>query len=238
MKKYFLASALLAIAMSVQAQSDVQPYLSAKLGVAHMQNKANATGDYITPKRGNHFHYIGTDQKHSGTVVTGRIAGGATFALPAGKVRAELELGQTDNFSSSNHFTFTLKTSNPSTYSVKTAATTVMANAYYDIDTGSAFTPYVGAGLGVAHIKAKQNVKNATTDQNITTSGNKFAWNVTLGAGYALNEHLTLDGGYRYTNYGKLSEDKVLKLFKNDLNTSSTMKVDSHELFFGARYNF
>lgn len=38
----------------------------------------------------------------------------------------------------------------------------VMLNAYYDFNTGTKFTPYVGGGIGLAHLKASS--KFAGTD--------------------------------------------------------------------------
>lgn len=58
-----------------------------------------------------------------------------------------------------------------------------MANAYYDIETNSNITPYVGAGAGVVDIDGEDTV---------------FAYQAMAGAAVGLNENSELYGGYRY----------------------------------------
>lgn len=59
-----------------------------------------------------------------------------------------------------------------------------MANAYYDIKNASAFTPFVGLGMGMANI---QNAKD-----------NEFAWSASVGGKYNIdkNMYLGLKGSY------------------------------------------
>ncbi len=64
---------------------------------------------------------------------------------------------------------------------------TVMANGYYDIDTNSKITPYVMAGLGVADVKVSW-----------ADSSTNFVWQVGFGAGFKVDDNVTLDLGYRY----------------------------------------
>ncbi len=72
-----------------------------------------------------------------------------------------------------------------------------MLNGFYDIQTGSAFTPYVGLGLGYARVSA----------DGITTSGggvtnsdddNKFAYQAIAGVAYQLTPAVSLTADYRY----------------------------------------
>jgi opacity protein-like surface antigen len=72
----------------------------------------------------------------------------------------------------------------------------LLLNAFYDIDTGSAFTPYLGGGLGVARI-------TTTLDDTcgcVTGMNTRLAPAAQLGGGLriALSEPISLDFGYRY----------------------------------------
>ena len=63
-----------------------------------------------------------------------------------------------------------------------------MANAYYDIKNSSAFTPFVGFGIGMADV---QNAKD-----------NEFAWSASVGGKYSIdkNMYLGLKGSYTGVN--------------------------------------
>ncbi len=99
----------------------------------------------------------------------------------------------------------------------------VMANAYADLGNYHGFTPYVGAGIGLANVKwsSLSNVATCTSapaDCDIalpgyvgsTTTGSysethvgnsswRGAWSVMAGASYDLTTKLKLDAGYKYT---------------------------------------
>lgn len=63
-----------------------------------------------------------------------------------------------------------------------------MANAYYDIKNASAFTPFVGLGVGMADIKHAKD--------------NEFAWSASVGGKYNIdkNMYLGLKGSYTSVN--------------------------------------
>ncbi len=114
---------------------------------------------------------------------------------------------------------------------------TVFANFYYDIKTNTAFTPYVGAGLGVAWIKQKVSSTftgwtTGTDDGNYDSTN--FAWNVGAGVGYALSDNVVLDLGYRYTNFG---DAKSVSNAANSVNFHAK-DLNSHEALLGLRYQF
>lgn len=79
---------------------------------------------------------------------------------------------------------------------------TFQVNGYWDIDTGSAFTPYVGAGLGASAIYESM-TSGAANDRHTssdTTMG--FAWNVGAGVAYSFTESVAMDVGYRFAGFG------------------------------------
>jgi len=94
---------------------------------------------------------------------------------------------------------------------------TVMANAYYDIDTGSDITPYIMAGAGWAH-----------ADMSWDETDDVFAWQVGAGLGFKVAECTTLDLGYRY-----LKPDKI-----DSKDEPGEMKLAVHNIMLGLRYNF
>lgn len=65
-----------------------------------------------------------------------------------------------------------------------------MANAWYDIDTGSNFIPYIGGGLGGARI----DVDLAGTEFDDTV----FAWQIGAGLGYKVTPGVVVSVDYRW----------------------------------------
>jgi opacity protein-like surface antigen len=80
----------------------------------------------------------------------------------------------------------------------------LLANAYADLGTWYGVTPYVGAGIGGAHIAWGDLIN----DDNINPapivhpgeSSWRFAWALMAGASYCLTDNLDLDVGYRFTH--------------------------------------
>ena len=90
-------------------------------------------------------------------------------------------------------------------------ATTLLANAYVDLGTISGITPYVGAGIGGAHVTYDPlfNTQNCVTPATCGVDGRRdrhagedqwrFAWAVHAGASYDINCRLKADAGYTFT---------------------------------------
>ncbi|MEO1591969.1 MAG: outer membrane beta-barrel protein [Cyanobacteria bacterium J06632_22] len=75
-----------------------------------------------------------------------------------------------------------------------TARTTrYMANAYYDVPTGSAVRPYVGAGVGYANIALRPDSATATR-----TTETRMAYQLRAGLRYEVAPQVMLNVGYRY----------------------------------------
>lgn len=113
-----------------------------------------------------------------------------------------------------------------------------MANFYYDFAiSGSKWTPYVGAGIGLGTYEQKATVEVDLPDQHKQTAQTmgipvgemtvaddtltEFEWQVGLGATYNFNEDWALDIGYRF-NSSTVEEEFVY----------------AHEIKVGARYMF
>lgn len=89
------------------------------------------------------------------------------------------------------------------------SATLLMANAYWDLGTYHGITPYLGAGIGGAHVKWGDLLNDQTClgggacdGEDFRHAGEaqwRFAWAVHAGASYDVRCDLTLDAGYTYT---------------------------------------
>ena len=94
-----------------------------------------------------------------------------------------------------------------------------------------AFTPYVGAGLGMAFNYANYTFTtkgyNANFDEHHTT----FAWNAGAGVAYDITDSFAVDLGYRYVNLG---------YYEVDLPAGAKVKnqPSNHEFMLGLRYTF
>jgi len=108
---------------------------------------------------------------------------------------------------------------------------TLQANVYWDIDTGMAVKPFVGAGLGASFIYAGYKAKTLEGDShsyNDTTTG--LAWNVGAGLGYEFNETVTADLAYRFAGFGHAEA-------KTDGRTTKNY-MTAHEFLLGLRLHF
>lgn len=90
----------------------------------------------------------------------------------------------------------------------KFASVVGLANAYFDLGTWYGVTPFVGAGVGVAH-----HMFGSVTDQGLgkyvggfgyggAQDKTNLAWALHAGLGYAVSPNLKLELGYRYLNMG------------------------------------
>ena len=200
MKKFLLLAGVASL-LSVNAQAEVNQYVSGK--VSYDFNKVNIKASAPSAAE---LYRTKANKELFGTHVA--------YGVQAGYVRGELELnnsrdikrnyiGEMDHFRLYKH--------------------SVMANAYFDYLTCTPWTPYVGAGIGSAYLKADDG-SNAKSVYNL-------AWQVMAGLTYDINSHWTLDAGYRYADLGRirknLGEGHVTKLTARD-----------HEILLGVRYTF
>lgn len=100
---------------------------------------------------------------------------------------------------------------------------TNLVNAYFDIDNGSRFTPYLGAGIGVSYVNTvRRTTETAVCDQASTNGGGfvdacntnvspvtistnlnqeehdwVFSGALMAGFSYDVNEYIAMDAGYR-----------------------------------------
>lgn len=133
---------------------------------------------------------------------------------------------------------------------------TAMANAYVDIAHFGPVTPYIGAGVGFAHV-AYDTMRNETvcgtqpgcainapTNYVGTHPGMedwRFAASLSAGASISITQQLALDAGYRYT---RISEGDAFGFDERDTAANATgvqgrdHGFDIHTVRAGLRYNF
>ena len=109
---------------------------------------------------------------------------------------------------------------------------TALASFYIDIPTSYTIKPYIGGGVGAAFIDQKSNglLDDVFTGSHSTTN---FAWSVGGGLAWAIDDHKTIDLGYRYVDAG----DSTAHLSTEE-PVYEKVHVASHDVMLGLRYGF
>lgn len=142
--------------------------------------------------------------------------------------------------------------------------TNIMANAIYDFNNESNWTPFIGAGLGFSHgemsATASDYIGSANTFQSsaacpggasgtdvftcrVNDEDTNFAWQVLAGLGYAITDNLSWDTHYKFVSAREMRFDGERA---NTTNTTLAPvgfetvydKANSHTLLTGFRYRF
>ncbi|MEA4838213.1 MAG: OmpA family protein [Rhodospirillaceae bacterium] len=109
--------------------------------------------------------------------------------------------------------------------------TTLMFNVYYDFHNSSAFTPFLGVGIGAAYLNANK-IRPKGVATGYDDGDRVFAYQGIAGVSYAIDNNWSVKGSYHYlrTTDGrfkdKLTGDKADANYK------------SHALFVGFTYSF
>ncbi len=138
------------------------------------------------------------------------------------------------------------QTSDPFSVSVDRSsysAFLLLANAYADLGTYSGFTPYVGFGIGGAHVKWDdlRNTIEPDIDNHHKGAKNwRFAYALMAGGSYCLTDKLSLDGGYRYARIqgGRMFEEYSSGGVSLGAGPGFDKGFNIHEVRAGLRYNF
>jgi len=224
-------------------------------------SRAEVNGVYVTPKflmsilnTGNNssdvstrgFTIFDTSTSHSQFTLGGGLAVGYDF-FPKSQLplRAEVEVlfrgNQKNTFDMDatdlGRTAFGLLGMNPNGFEMKGTwnTTTLFANFYYDFHNSSDFTPYIGAGAGLAFnyagYTASYRGRSFASDEKYSTT---FAWNVGAGCSYAFNENFALDVAYRYVSTGASSVDGDVQGIHYEIDSNP----NAHEFTIGLRMTF
>ena len=110
------------------------------------------------------------------------------FQIP---FRMELEYGATESVSK----TASVKVFRRRfPFRAKIGVQTLLMNAYVDIPNSSGFTPYIGAGAGMAFIDVKGSSMGMSASGHATVPAGQLG----LGCSYAFSKNISVDMGYRF----------------------------------------
>ncbi len=129
-------------------------------------------------------------------------------------------------------------------YNGKVGAAVFMANGYADLGTWYGITPYIGAGVGLAHVRFAN-----LTDIGVQPGGGfgfaqngsqtNFAWALMAGLGYNVTNNLKLEFGYRYLNMGRVTSPAIVCMNSPACGYErQSFRLDSHDIRIGFRYMF
>lgn len=240
MKKILITSTILLC--SVAAAQDFQQYISIKGTVGRMENKLDGNAVYLN--KASLSNPI--DKKKSDTVGGFSAAYGLIFPAGAHQIRGELEYGYNGKAKLNDDLFYKIGINNSagfagenSDYSSTVKSQFIMTNVYYDLTNSSNFTPYIGAGIGYARLKANNSTSFRGMTEYFSDSSNNFIWNISAGASYNINTNLAIDASYRFTDYGKVKTNHNFNIgqqYNHQIDTRSKVRGNTFNL--GIRYTF
>jgi opacity protein-like surface antigen len=205
MKKIILSSALLALVSmplhAMAADNSVYVSLNTGLGLAMDTDIDNMPNNAGTAKM----------TLEGGALYTGAV--GFDFAGP---LRAELEYGWQKNDLDRLYYSNRFGDFEQGDLKVQS----LMVNGYFDVDTGSAWSPFIGVGLGMAKVDLN------TPALPFADNDDVFALQVMAGVSYALNDKISFDAQTRFFT----TQDATIQ--------GADFSFASNDFMLGARYHF
>lgn len=114
------------------------------------------------------------------------------------------------------------------------SALLLLANAYVDLGTYGGFTPYIGAGIGGAHLKWDTLTNTPPGVEHPGAEGWRFAVAAMAGASYCLTDRVKLDGGYRFT---RIEGGRMFEQVGTEPGPGFDDGLNVHEVRAGLRYS-
>jgi len=151
-----------------------------------------------------------------------------SFGAP---VRVELELSRQDNDADGIDFTGNAL-ANEINVGGGFSSTNLIANGYYDIGNYSGFTPYVGAGIGVAFTDVDVRYGPNGVVQ-VNDNDTNLALQAILGVSYAISSSLTATVDVRYQRIFDVTAPRTAG---PNLTGTASDDVDSISVNFGVRF--
>lgn len=126
---------------------------------------------------------------------------------------------------------------------------TLFLNAYYDVKTGTAFTPWIGVGAGAAFVRSKTSAfydfdygryRRLFEGSASTRNTVNFAWNAGVGVGWKVADPLTIDLGYRFVSLGKVENGTWRDVIGATpvFIKSKTKRLFMHQVLMALRFEF
>ena len=237
----FMLVSMLAMPSMAFAAEQIGVYVAPKFvfGINQMNGMKERAVDGLTGESESFRIGNKTDEVYGGSIAIGYDFN-KKFAVP---LRAELEYAGFSSGSGKKKDSDDPDDYNE--YKQKLGIQTVFVNAYWDINTGTKFTPYVGAGAGMAFINAKGTMRShivADDDFDTHSYGSKtatnFAWNVGAGIGYNITDNWTIDTGYRFVGLGSAKTKTLTNPDEGHTTRIKTNNLYQHQIAVGVRYTF
>ncbi len=113
-----------------------------------------------------------------------------------------------------------------------------MANGYVDLGNWRGFTPFIGAGVGVAaHRFSGLTDTGAGIGVAQDSYPTNFAWSVTGGVGFNITHNLKLEISYRYLDMGKITSNPIQCLNPQGcFQEVHSFNIASNDVRIGLRY--
>jgi opacity protein-like surface antigen len=132
---------------------------------------------------------------------------------------------------------------NTNAYTASKSEWVALVNAYIDLGTWWAITPFIGAGVGVAF-----NTIEHFRDTNVIAGGGgwaetgkqtNLAWALHAGASYRASSNFAIELSYRYLNVGNARSGILQNLDPTVGNPTAPVtfhNIQSHDLMLGVRW--
>lgn len=225
MFKRVVIAAALSLALSVSAlAADNGFYMGLKF-----LDSIQSTGDV---SKGGGTNWFDVDNYTQNTVGGGVFVGYDFYPMHQVPIRAEIE--------------YAIRTNSETEWDLKSNANaanlkgqwnlqTLFLNAYWDFHNDTAFTPYIGGGVGMGFIQSKYELEVAGLGSDSYNETNTvFAWNAGAGVAYAITDNLSADLAYRFVGLGYHENDKTV----GDTKFKVGMAPYANEFSLGIRYTF
>lgn len=115
---------------------------------------------------------------------------------------------------------------------------TLFLNAYWDFHNDTAFTPYIGGGLGMGIIQSKYEMDILGGSGSHNETNTVFAWNAGAGVAYAITDNLSADLAYRFVGLGYHENEKTVHVGGISEKMKVGMAPYANEFSLGIRYTF
>ena len=143
----------------------------------------------------------------SDNVLGGAFAFGLANKTPAGTFRAEIEYNKNSSTEKDHNvrfidYNYGYFVDGKAKFEIESQA--LMLNTYYNFETGTRISPFIGVGIGISHIKGS--LKMPYYDISESMKKTNFAWQAGLGISLNLTDNFAIDTGYRYFDYGNFKK--------------------------------
>ena len=115
----------------------------------------------------------------------------------------------------------------------------ILANGFFDLDTGTPFVPFIGIGAGAVNVAVTLDDKDETTDDpQFEGSGWGFGYQANVGVAYKIVDAVALTLGYKF--FGTLETEVIAEDDDDDDENDPYVKPSlmAHRLELGVRFTF